>query len=169
MLALNAAIEAARAGESGRGFAVVADEVKKLAVQSSDATKEISDIIGAIKSDIENTVLATSDGAKFADEGLSVINNAGEMFRGITSEVESLAAKFQEIAAASQQIASGSEKVRELISNTSNISKDTSANMENVAASVEEQSASMQQISAHAGTMNRMAEEFRSRIKKYKL
>jgi Methyl-accepting chemotaxis protein len=169
MLALNAAIEAARAGESGRGFAVVADEVKKLAVQSSDATKEISDIIGAIKSDIENTVLATSDGAKFADEGLSVINNAGEMFRGITSEVESLAAKFQEIAAASQQIASGSEKVRELISNTSKISKDTSANMENVAASVEEQSASMQQISAHAGTMNRMAEEFRSRIKKYKL
>ena len=39
LLALNATIEAARAGDAGRGFAVVANEVKKLAADTSLATK----------------------------------------------------------------------------------------------------------------------------------
>ncbi|BCB04835.1 hypothetical protein KH172YL63_29680 [Bacillus sp. KH172YL63] len=49
LLALNATIEAARAGESGRGFAVVANEVKKLAEQSSMATRSISETIGKME------------------------------------------------------------------------------------------------------------------------
>ncbi|MBN2078816.1 MAG: hypothetical protein JW838_07605 [Spirochaetes bacterium] len=61
LLSLNAAIEAARAGEHGRGFAVVADEIGKLALATSDNSKQISSQISSIIGDItEGTDLMNS-------------------------------------------------------------------------------------------------------------
>ena len=63
LLALNATIEAARAGEAGRGFAVVASEVKSLSGQTSDATKEIADVVSGLQMLIDemSTVVDNSE------------------------------------------------------------------------------------------------------------
>jgi len=64
LLSLNAAIEAARAGEAGRGFAVVADEVRKLAEQSSQAARNIANLIAEIQSTINNTHRTVEDSTR---------------------------------------------------------------------------------------------------------
>lgn len=52
LLALNATIEAARAGDAGKGFAVVASEVKVLSGQTTEATKEIKDVVSRLHANI---------------------------------------------------------------------------------------------------------------------
>ena len=73
LLALNAAIEAARAGTHGKGFAVVADEVGKLAQRSSEAAKEITQLI-------KDSAVRVEDGTRLTEqsqESLAKIDEGG--------------------------------------------------------------------------------------------
>lgn len=56
LLAINASVEAARAGTAGKGFAVVAEEVKKLAAQTTQVSKEITQQIEALQEQSGSTV-----------------------------------------------------------------------------------------------------------------
>jgi methyl-accepting chemotaxis protein len=90
LLALNAAIEAARAGAHGKGFAVVADEVGKLAQRSSEAAKEITQLI----KDSTGRVL---EGTKLTDESqksLIKIDEGGRVNMMAIDEIEKTAASL---------------------------------------------------------------------------
>jgi methyl-accepting chemotaxis protein len=54
ILGINATIESARAGEHGRGFAVVANEVQKMAGNSENFAKEITQILTKLAEEIKN-------------------------------------------------------------------------------------------------------------------
>jgi methyl-accepting chemotaxis protein len=92
LLALNATIEAARAGESGKGFAVVAAEVKNLAVQTANATKEISAQILAVQDSTTHSVDA--------------IRRISERMYEVSRYTSSVAASVEEQSAATSQISS---------------------------------------------------------------
>lgn len=111
LLALNAAIEAARAGAHGKGFAVVADEVGKLAQRSSEAAKEITQLIkdstsrvedGTRLSDASQSSLSKIDeGGKVNMEAIEEIAKTADVLASGTGEVQSL---MDELNALAQEI-----------------------------------------------------------------
>ncbi|WP_344765668.1 methyl-accepting chemotaxis protein [Actimicrobium antarcticum] len=84
ILALNAAVEAARAGELGRGFAVVATEVRSLAGRSSQAAREIRDLIGASVDQVEAGSMQVSDAGKTMAEIVGSAQRVAEIIGQIT-------------------------------------------------------------------------------------
>ncbi|NUQ80196.1 MAG: hypothetical protein HUU10_01170 [Bacteroidetes bacterium] len=84
LLAVNAAIESALAGQAGRGFAVVAEEVRKLASRSTEATREIEELVFAIREETSKAVQAALSATQTTQEGVELIRNAEVVLERIT-------------------------------------------------------------------------------------
>jgi methyl-accepting chemotaxis protein len=134
LLALNAAVEAARAGEAGRGFAVVASEVRSLAQRSSQAAKDIKDLITSSSGQVQ--------------EGVALVNRAGGALTEIVESIKRVAEIVAEIASASGEQSTGIDQVNAALTQMDEVTQQNSALVEENAASaksLEQQSHGMDQ------------------------
>jgi methyl-accepting chemotaxis protein len=99
LLALNSTIEAARAGDAGRGFAVVATEVKALAVQTQNATKEITLKIDALQKDAAGSV----DAVHRISQAIAAIRPVFENVNDAVAEQNESTGKMSDNAASASQ------------------------------------------------------------------
>jgi methyl-accepting chemotaxis protein len=132
LLALNAAVEAARAGEAGRGFAVVASEVRSLAQRSSQAAKDIKDLITNSSGQVQ--------------EGVELVNRAGASLTEIMDSIKRVVEIVSEIASASGEQSTGIDQVNAALTQMDEVTQQNSALVEQNAAaakSLEQQSQGM--------------------------
>ena len=102
ILALNAAVEAARAGEQGRGFAVVASEVRNLSQRSSQAAKDIEQLI--------------SESVSRINVGSELVTKAGETIELVVQSVTKVNDIMGEISSASEEQSRGIGQIARAVS-----------------------------------------------------
>ncbi len=142
LLALNAAVEAARAGEAGRGFAVVASEVRSLAQRSSQAAKDIKDLITNSNNQVK--------------DGVDLVNKAGVSLNEIVASIKKVTNIVGEIANASNEQSTGIEEINRALTQMDEVTQQNSA-------LVEENAATAKTLEDQAKSMDERVSVFRLR------
>lgn len=140
LLALNATIEAARAGVAGKGFAVVANEVKGLASQTSLATSQIGQHIGAIQQTTTRAVQAIAGVAE-------TIAGISEITEAISATIEQQLMATNEIVGSVTQASAGAREVSVIITDVARSAgktEDDAGQMLEVSSELARQAAALQ-------------------------
>ena len=155
LLAVNAAIESAAAGEHGKRFAVVASEVRRLAERTRESAEEIKGLVVEIQSATHSSVLATEQGVKEVENGVSLATGARGSLEQIIQMVDRTTQAIRQITLVTQQQQSASEQIVQT--------------MREVAVVTSQSASSMKQSAASVVELNALADQFKTRIKEFKL
>lgn len=153
VLALNAAIQATNTGEGGKAFSIMAQEVQRLAENSTEASKQIDDLIKDIQIDTQAAVSAMEKTTQEVVEGTNLSDKAGKILNNIANESEKLAKQISDVAS---QIEEKSSQMVDISLKVRKLQESNNENTEKVQASVEK----IQEMHKNSGNLNNVISKY---------
>ncbi len=139
VLALNASMQAATAGEAGRGFAVVAEEVQRLSDSSRQATATISQLVGNIQAETNETLFTVNRLIGDVVRQTDLAQRAGVQMNQTQETTQQLVGLVRQIAQFSEQQAKLAASLQQSV-------LDINAGTEQTSTAIAEQTASTQSL-----------------------
>lgn len=169
LLSLNASIEAARAGEHGRGFAVVAQQVRNLAEESTQATKEVFNLVNRIQTGVREASENIKANEEIVTLQSGMIEETAQVFNEIVESIQYITEQIHGFSQESQVMLDGARKISGAIENISAITQESAAGTEEVSASMNEQIASIQDMTDQADRMSQVSGQMLRTIQIFRL
>ncbi len=154
VLALNASMQAATAGEAGRGFAVVAEEVQRLSDSSRQATSTISQLVGNIQAETNETLFTVNRLIGEVVKQSELAQRAGVQMNQTQTTTTQLVGLVRQIATFSDQQAKLATSLQQSV-------LDINQGTEQTSSAIAEQSASTQTLADFSRRLTQAVGQFK--------
>jgi methyl-accepting chemotaxis protein len=168
LLSLNASIEAARAGEAGRGFSVVASSIGDLAIQTKEATNQVTGLVKRVQKDFEtlNEMIATENQEIL--EGENAVAGLEKIFETIISSAQKVNYELQDVTAYTHKLSQEHAEALSGIRQIAQIALEHKEGTIQVSNSVEQQFGFAQEIIGISQILTHWGDNLHASVGKFK-
>ena len=136
LLAFNASVEAARAGEHGEGFRIVAEEVRRLADRTTEATKDIQQLVTTIQQDTTSVLQGMETSTSEVVNGSELIGMTKANLRSLADTSKRIDEYLNYISTSTIDQTNTSRQVNQKISGIATLAKTNSTEAQKVVQSL---------------------------------
>ena len=138
LISLNAAIEAENAGELGLGFAVVAKEVRRLADQTSKASKGIEQMVKEMQSAVATAVMGMDSFSDDIRGGTDAVQSVTDELGSIIDQIERVGPQFDAVREGMSAQAQGAGQIADGVRQIVASSEETAESVRETTAAIDE-------------------------------